>query len=118
MNYPDFPIPEQEKSYIPQEDVLDYLKSYAAKFELLKYIRFEHYVVRVRPIRETTWEIIVRDLRLDKYETYEFDAVMVSNGHYHTPMMPNYPGTELFAGKQIHSHDYRQPESFKGNRFA
>lgn len=24
----------------------------------------------------------------DKYETFEFDAVVSSNGHYHTPSLP------------------------------
>lgn len=43
-----------------------------------------------------------------------FDSIFVCNGHYNTPAIPNYPGRNLFNGQQIHSHDYRCPDPFKG----
>lgn len=49
-------------------------------------------------------------------ETYIFDAVLICNGHYHTPSIPKMPGAELFEGKQIHSHDYREAEPFVGKK--
>ena len=39
-----------------------------------------------------------------------FDAVVVCNGHYSTPRVPNYPHQETWPGLQMHSHDYRRPE--------
>ena len=114
MGYPDFPIPQQEKSYIPAEDMLAFLNLYADTFNVREYIKFEHYVLRVRPMNDDSWEVIVRNLPADKYETYIFDAIMICNGHYHTPALPEYKGSELFNGKQLHSHDYRCPEPFQG----
>jgi cation diffusion facilitator CzcD-associated flavoprotein CzcO len=58
--------------------------------------------------------VIVKDLNRNVYEEYKFDAVLVCNGHYHTPSIPKYRGSEIYAGKQIHSHDYRSARSFKG----
>lgn len=114
MGYPDFPIPSQENSYIPSEDMLSFLQLYAKHFGIEKKIKFEHHVVRVRPHGESQWEVIVRDLPNDKLETYIFDAILVCNGHYHTPAYPEYPGRKLFRGKQIHSHDFRCADPFKG----
>lgn len=114
MGYPDFPIPDQKKSYISQRDMLTFLELYAQKFNVYKYTKFEHYVIRVRPIEETKWEVFVRDMPNDKYHAYVFDAIIVCNGHYNTPAYPDYPGKDLYKGKQIHSHDYRCADPFKG----
>lgn len=115
MGYPDFPIPDQKKSYIPQKDMLSFLELYAQKFNVYEHIKFEHYVIRVRPYGdEDQWEVIVRDLPKNTYETYIFDAIIVCNGHYHTPVVPKYRGRELYKGQQIHSHNYRSAATFTG----
>jgi dimethylaniline monooxygenase (N-oxide forming) len=113
MGYPDFEIPKQKKSYISSQDILDFLNLYADKFDLKKLIKFEHHVVRVRPLLDETWEVIVQDMKAKKFETFIFDAVLVCNGHYNSPTFPKYQGQKDFQGKQIHSHDYRTNEAFK-----
>lgn len=44
--------------------------------------------------------------------TVLFDYVFVCNGHYSKPFIPEFPGREIFNGNQMHSHDYRRPETF------
>lgn len=44
----------------------------------------------------------------------EYDAVVVCNGHYADPRVPRYPGQEQWGGQQMHSHNYRAPDPFKG----
>jgi dimethylaniline monooxygenase (N-oxide forming) len=112
MGYPDFPIPPQDKSYIPAEDFLAFLNSYADEFQVRDKIRFEQRVVNCRPLRDDSWEVCVRDLRSGSYETLNFDLVFICNGHYHTPIIPKYERSDSFRGRQIHSHDYRCPEPF------
>ena len=114
MGYPDFAIPSQERSYIPSDDILAFLNLYADKFNVREHIKFEHHVVRVTPKLDDSWEIIVRNLPADKYEIFNFDCVLVCNGHYHTPAIPRYEGTKEFLGVQLHSLNYRCPEPFKG----
>jgi cation diffusion facilitator CzcD-associated flavoprotein CzcO len=46
----------------------------------------------------------------------EYDAVVVCNGHYADPRVPAFPGQEHWAGRQMHSHNYRSPDPFKGAR--
>lgn len=117
MGYPDFPIPEQKKSYIPQKDMLTFLELYAQKFNVYELIKFQQYVIRVRPHGDDDqWEIIVRDLPTNTYHTYIFDAVIVCNGHYATPAIPKYTGRELYTGQQIHSHNYRCANPFTGKK--
>lgn len=57
MGFPDFPIPTQEKSYISAEDMLKFLHLYADEFRVKEQIKFQHYVIRVRPKGETQWEV-------------------------------------------------------------
>lgn len=114
MGYPDFPIPEQDKSYIPAADMLAFLDLYATRFDVKPRIRFQHYVIRVRPVGDSQWELIVRDLPADRVHTHVFDALLVCNGHYNTPAVPNYAGRAEYGGQQIHSHDYRCADPFKG----
>ena len=40
--------------------------------------------------------------------------MMVCNGHYSVPIIPDIPGINLFSGQIIHSHNYRQPEDLRG----
>ena len=112
MGYPDFPFTEQEDSYISSDEVFNYYKSYADKFGLRKFVKFEHFVVRVRPLLDESWEMIVKNLSSGKYETFIFDIVLVCNGHYWSPFIPKLKGQSNFEGKQMHTHDYRKPEAF------
>jgi dimethylaniline monooxygenase (N-oxide forming) len=116
MGYPSIPFPELEDSYIPAAEVLKYYESYADKFDLKKLIKFEHHVVRVRPLLDETWEVIVQDMKAKKFETFIFEAVLVCNGHYSTPNIPANKGQNEFKGKQIHSHEYRTNEAFRGEK--
>jgi cation diffusion facilitator CzcD-associated flavoprotein CzcO len=43
-----------------------------------------------------------------------FDALVVANGHYSEPNLPDVPGAQHWPGLQMHSHNYRVPEAFEG----
>lgn len=117
MKFLDHPFQKEiPESYIRSQDYLEYLQSFADHFDLKKHIKFNNYVIRVCPTRDSKWELYVRDLRSNEYKIYIFDAVFVCNGRYNKPDFPDmkYPGNELFKGKQLHSHDYRRPEHYNG----
>lgn len=116
MQFPHFEFPPHEKSYLPARDVLDYLNLYADTFHVREKIRFQHYVVRVRPMIDGTWEVIVRNLITNAYETLISDNILVCNGHFSVPHVPAFEGRNVFKGRQIHSHEYRVPEAFTGQR--
>lgn len=116
MGYPYFPIPPNEKSYISALEFLEYLKLYASNFDLLKLIKFKHHVLNVSPSIDDKWSVIVRNLSSGDCESYKFDAVLICNGHYSTPIKPSYEGHDVFQGKQLHSHDYRKSVEFKDEK--
>jgi dimethylaniline monooxygenase (N-oxide forming) len=115
MGFPDFPISERDGSYLSQAEILDFLNTYANHFKLKELIRFNQMVTEIRPF-EDKWRI--KSLhRISKQESVDiYDVVMICNGHYNTPIIPDLPGQELFQGKILHSHHYRSVDLFKGKR--
>ena len=58
--------------------------------------------------------------REDRFRV-ETERVIVSarglinaTGTWETPFIPDYPGRERFAGQQLHTHDYRTADAFRG----
>lgn len=45
-------------------------------------------------------------------------ALTLLDSHYSVPMVPPIKDIDKFQGRQIHSHDYREPEPFRGLRVA
>lgn len=52
------------------------------------------------------------DLIDNTVQTDIFDAVFVCNGHFSYPRIPQHTGQNLYKGKLLHSHDYRDPNVF------
>lgn len=59
-------------------------------------------------------KVLVKNLPDSSYETYLFDYILVCNGHFFSPFIPKIKGHEVFKGRQMHSHDYRNPAPFQG----
>lgn len=115
MCYPGHPFREQERSYVPSAEVLKYYQDFAADNDLKKFVTFETQVIRVRP-KSSSWEVIVRNVREDVYETHDFDAVLVCSGHFHSGYVPEFQGQDEFKGKQFHSSKYRRAEIFRNEK--
>jgi len=116
MAYPDEPFPVNENSFVPSNTVLEYYQSYADKYKLREAIMFNQQVIRVRPLQDDSWEVMVKNLKTGAIETHFFDAVLVCNGHYHASFIPAFEGHKIFKGRQIHSHNYRCAEPFRDER--
>lgn len=114
MEFPDHHFPNETITYPPQPEVLRFIHSYADRFDLKKLIKLNHLVIRVLPIENNKWEVIVKDLENDKFITKIYDAVFVCNGHFFSPRVSEIEGADTFQGKKIHSHDYRKAEDYRG----
>lgn len=68
-----------------------------------------------RPVRVTV--VCEREGRL-RIETDRMDVsaagIINATGTWETPYIPAYPGAERFAGRQLHTKEYRTPEEFAG----
>lgn len=116
MGFIDLPFADQHYSYVTSTDVLNYLQWYATKFDLFKHIHFEHNVLRVRPLANGGWEVVVIQLTNNECKFLQFDVVMVCHGHNSVPNIPKFTGYETFGGKQLHAHDFRDANDFRGER--
>jgi len=105
----DFPLPADWPPYIGHAQALAYLERYAERFGLLPHIRFGTRVVRATPSAQAGWRIETAD-----GGSAEYGALVVASGHHRDPLLPTWPGT--FAGTLLHSHAYREPEPFRGQR--
>lgn len=118
--YSDFPFPEDYPNYVPNSQFLDYLKMYADRFNLLKYIQFKTTVFSVTKCQDFNvsgqWEVVT--LHEGKQESAIFDAVMVCTGFLTNPHLPLgcFPGIQTFKGQYFHSRQYKHPDIFKDKR--
>jgi hypothetical protein len=118
------------------KQVLRYLEAFAEQFQLEEDIRFNTKVQGVQlcircttastpdlmmPGLQGSWQ--VSTIPLDQCYTHQgseqqvvlenYDAVVVCNGHYSQPNLPDIKGMDIFPGFQMHSHNYREPDQFK-----
>ena len=98
MHYPDFPFDAEEDlpSFVGHADILQYLKRYAAKFDLYRNIAFHTLVENVEPRPLTTtdgeevasnrvgdgvrWSVRTKDLETGIIAEEIFDSVLVCVG--------------------------------------
>ena len=82
-----------------------YFDAYEQKFQLPVY----------RPV--TVKVVCPRDERFrieTSKETFSARGIINATGTWETPVIPAYPGSELFKGRQLHTRDYRNAEEFAG----
>ncbi|XP_059164840.1 uncharacterized protein LOC131947629 [Physella acuta] len=121
MAFPDYPFPKQQPSFVEHEVVLKYLEDYAHNFNLTKYIKFLTKVKKIRPVSDegskfkVNWEVTTCSVANPGVEqTQTFNAVLLCNGHYAKPLVPDIPGVNSFPGQVTHSHDYRRTDGCDG----
>ncbi|KAI8634618.1 FAD/NAD(P)-binding domain-containing protein [Xylariaceae sp. FL1651] len=119
------PWPEGTEEFIDQGRIVQYIKDIARLNHVTEKIQFYTRVEDVsKPAGDSQWSVETTTLQT-KGKTYsvcrekrKFDAVVVANGHYHIPFVPDVPGLatwkERFPDRIIHSKRYRTPEPFRG----
>ena len=133
MAFREFPFDESTggRKSMPRfprhEDVLHYLERYAEYFDLVRRIRFQSRVATVVPLdaargawnddggEPAAWRVRSTD-ESGNMRDEQFAAVAICNGHYAFPRVPSLPGAERFEARQLHSHSYRHPEDYRGQR--
>ena len=118
--------PQEDPSFVTHAQVLDYLQSYQEKFNLSQYIHFGCTVTRLNVKNDTVSSVSPPTERWPQIElawddgspmSDIFDAVLVCNGHYAKPSIPNLSGAqEYFTGRTLHSIEYDNPQDFAGQR--
>ncbi|KAI9822621.1 MAG: hypothetical protein M1827_000340 [Pycnora praestabilis] len=117
MQYSDKPFPKDTQLFPKRENVTEYLEEYAADFRNL--IKFQTQVldVRLRSVdSRDLWSIRSRQLQSGKQSEEDYDAVVVANGHYNVPYVPDIQGISSWNDRYpdiiSHSKFYRRPRDF------
>jgi dimethylaniline monooxygenase (N-oxide forming) len=103
MEFSDFPMPKSYPDFPHHTHIARYFDAYVDRFGFRDRITFRTRVEHVTRREDGTWAIA-----LDGGEERSYDALVVANGHHWDPRWPEpaFPGTDDFAGVQMHSHAY------------
>lgn len=102
-------------SYPPRAAIRDYLLGYFKHSKLDEsVIRLSTTVTNVEWVAETGhFCVSVKDNKAGRKYSELFDYVVVANGHFSTPNVPEFPGIQDFQGSVLHSHDFRSGTAYK-----
>jgi dimethylaniline monooxygenase (N-oxide forming) len=117
MAYAAFPLPGDYPDYPDHFLIARYFDDYVDHFGLRDKISFRTAVTLVEPVGEGKWLVEWRRPG-GEHGSGTYGAVMVANGHHWDPRWPEppFPGQDEFAGSQMHSHDYKEPDVLEGER--
>ncbi|MBR0793366.1 NAD(P)/FAD-dependent oxidoreductase [Bradyrhizobium manausense] len=104
---PGMPMPSSYPLYPSRAQMVAYLESYAARFEINPVFGAE--VSRIR--REgPQWRVESRQ------GEFVAPVVVIATGIADAPYRPKWPGMDFFSGELLHSSRYRNPEPYAGRR--
>jgi cation diffusion facilitator CzcD-associated flavoprotein CzcO len=115
MEFADFPMPKSYPDFPHHTHIAEYFGNYVDHFGFRDRIAFETGVEHAALGPGGVWEVTV-----DGGRTRRYDALMVANGHHWDARWPEpaFPGSDVFAGVQMHSHHYvgDDPNFFRDKR--
>jgi cation diffusion facilitator CzcD-associated flavoprotein CzcO len=104
---PGMVMPRTYPLYPSRMQMVEYLESYAARFD-------------IRPVFKTAVASIrrnnVRWCADTAQGVFAAPTVVVATGIADAPYRPSWPGSELYQGAVVHSSDYRNPTPYLGKR--
>ena len=105
---PGLPFPASAPRYVSRQGVVDYLAAYAVHHRIAPRVGAE--VGAIVP-RDARWHVTTTD-----GQRVAAPAVVVATGANNRPNRPEFNGQASFAGRIVHSGDYRNAEPFRGRR--
>lgn len=105
---PGLAFPGDQERYPVRDEVARYLCEYAAHFRLPVITG-----ARVRSVSRVgrSFRVQAEDGRV-----YAARTLVAATGFFGRPYRPRLPGQEQYAGRLLHSAEYRRPEPFRGQR--
>ncbi|KAF2203778.1 flavin dependent monooxygenase-like protein [Delitschia confertaspora ATCC 74209] len=121
MGFSDLDWPREAQLFPKHETVLQYIQKYGEGVQDL--VQLETQVVNVEPadLQPTgAWRVRTRNLRSGEEKEDDFDAVIVANGHFIVPYVPDIPGikewSEKFPWSISHSKYFRNRRTFAAKK--
>ena len=117
--FSDFPMPADYPEFPSSLQMHHYLDAYARQFGLNEHIRLNQEVTRLerRPDGRDGWRVHRRAVGSGEAGAEDFDFVVVCNGVFCTPNIPDFPGRvdfEAAGGIILHSTQLRDTKPLAG----
>jgi cation diffusion facilitator CzcD-associated flavoprotein CzcO/acetyl esterase/lipase len=107
------PNPDWTRSYSPQGEIWEYLRSTARRFGITPHLRLGH------DVRAAAWDERARRWRLETSRgLFTADFLVAGVGGLSEPAYPSLPGLDRFAGKAFHSARWDHHHDLRGARVA
>lgn len=107
---------EWSRYYARRGEILNYIKGYAAKHQLYRYLRLSTTVVRAWYEDAThQWAVEVEGVESAR-EIIHCDVLITAVGSLNQPKFPSIPGWEQFKGVSFHTAEWRHDVSLYGKR--
>ncbi|KAL8210647.1 hypothetical protein R6Q57_005084 [Mikania cordata] len=137
--FADYPWPASVTQDFPnQQEILNYLQSYATYFNLFKHIQFRCNVTGIEyqgpssswsnwngisgTVCQGKWNVTVESDQTPSTKVYEADFVILCVGRFKdVPNIPNFApgsGPEVFRGRVVHSSEYSAMDHDKAENFV
>ncbi len=110
MQFSDLPMPRSYPDFPHHTQIAAYFDDYVDHFGFRDAIRFETAIEHAGQRPDGTWELACAGGAKRSY-----DMLVVANGHHWDARWPEpaFPGSDTFAGTQMHAHDYRDNGSLR-----
>ncbi|MFI9403863.1 flavin-containing monooxygenase [Nocardia sp. NPDC052316] len=107
------PNPEWTRRYGTQPEILDYLRTVALKFGVLRHIRYD------TELHEAGWDDARGHWRINTSRgSMTADVLVSAIGPFSEAKIPELPGIENFTGTQFHSLHWDHEHDLAGERVA
>ena len=121
MRYSDAPSLQDHQLFPAREIVVQYLEEYAKDVQDM--VHFQTQVVDIHLKHGTpqdVWTLETKTLTSNEVSREEYDAVVVANGHYTVPKLPDIQGIQEWdkanPGAIAHSKFYRTPAQYANKK--
>jgi cation diffusion facilitator CzcD-associated flavoprotein CzcO len=107
------PNPDWTRSFAPQPEIEEYIRTCATAYDVKRFIRFGHDVSALR------WDEGDRRWELETDQgVITADVVVLGTGPLSEPSLPDIAGIERFEGTIFHSAEWRHDHDLTGKRVA
>ncbi|KAI9715413.1 MAG: hypothetical protein M1828_000873 [Chrysothrix sp. TS-e1954] len=121
MQHSDAPFGAGVQLFPEHETITSYLDRYAEDVRHL--ITFETQVTHIERVpydEHSIWRVSTRNIRTNSSNVGDYDAVLITSGHYSVPFIPSIDGISHWNSRYpsviSHSKLFRKPEAFRGKK--
>jgi cation diffusion facilitator CzcD-associated flavoprotein CzcO len=111
------PKPDWSAVYANSDEIREYFRQFATKYDLWKYIKTNHQVDHAQWSEDAAeWTIRVKDTQTGETTEHKCDIFINASGILNNWKWPDLEGLDDFSGKLLHSANFDRTFDLTGKR--